>query len=107
YPGFNLRFARIAHRRNIKVVYYISPQVWAWKPGRVNKMRGTIDKMLTVFPFEVELYKKQHIDAEFVGHPLVETIGEPQSEANFIARYGLDSSKPVVGLFPGSRKQEI
>lgn len=107
YPGFNLRFARRAKEKGIKVIYYISPQVWAWNPGRVKKMKGVVDRMLTVFPFEPEIYQKEGIPAEFVGHPLLEVIGEPQQRELFLKRYSLDPEKPVVGLFPGSRKQEI
>ena len=107
YPGFNLRFARIARRFRIKIVYYISPQVWAWNPGRVKKMNGVIDKMLTVFPFEVEIYKREGIDVEFVGHPLLEEIGEQQSRDEFCKRWSLDQHKNIIGLFPGSRKQEV
>jgi lipid-A-disaccharide synthase len=107
YPGFNLRFAKKAHQYGIKIVYYISPQVWAWNSGRVAKMKDVIDKMLVVFPFEVEIYRKENIDVEFVGHPLLEVLSEPQDRAGFFKRYGLDNSKPVIGLIPGSRKQEI
>jgi lipid-A-disaccharide synthase len=107
YPGFNLRFAKVAHRYGVKIVYYISPQVWAWNPGRVAKMKGIIDKMLVVFPFEVDIYREKGIDVEFVGHPLLEVLTEPQDRKGFFKRYGLDAQKPVVGLIPGSRKQEI
>ena len=107
YPGFNLRFARLARTHNIKIIYYISPQVWAWNPGRVRKMKGLIDKMLVVFPFEEEIYRQKGVDVEFVGHPLLEVLEEPQSRELFCKRYELDPQKLVVGLFPGSRKQEI
>ena len=107
YPGFNLRFARTARGQKIKTVYYISPQVWAWNAGRVKKMKGVIDKMLVVFPFEVDIYRKENFEVEFVGHPLLEVLTEPQDREGFFKRYGLDEKKPVVGLFPGSRKQEI
>lgn len=107
YPGFNLRFAQKARRSGIKIVYYVSPQVWAWNPGRVRKMKGVIDKMLVVFPFEVEIYRKHGIDAEFVGHPLLEVLGEPQSRSDFCIRHGFDPSRPIAGLFPGSRTQEL
>jgi len=107
YPGFNLRFANLARRHHIKIVYYISPQVWAWNPGRVRKMKGLIDKMLVVFPFEKQIYEKEGIDVEFVGHPLLEELYEPQSRDAFCKRYALQREKLTVGLFPGSRKQEI
>jgi len=70
YPGFNLRFARRAKSLGVRIVYYISPQVWAWHPGRIKKMKGVIDKMLVVFPFELDIYRRERIPAEFVGHPL-------------------------------------
>jgi lipid-A-disaccharide synthase len=107
YPGFNLRFAPAARNLGIKIVYYISPQVWAWNPGRIGKMKGIIDKMLVVFPFELDLYRKEGIDAEFVGHPLLEIFTEPQSKKDFCKRYGFSGDYPILGLFPGSRKQEL
>jgi len=107
YPGFNLRFARSVREHNLKIVYYISPQVWAWNRGRVRKMKGLIDRMLVVFPFEVDIYREEGIDVQFVGHPLLEVFTEPQGRKEFCKRYGFDEGKPIVGLFPGSRKQEI
>lgn len=107
YPGFNLRFARIAKKRGIKVVYYISPQVWAWKKGRVKKMSGLIDMMCVVFPFEVPIYEKENIPVKFVGHPLVEELQEMMTREQFSKRYGLDQAKKFIAVIPGSRKQEI
>jgi lipid-A-disaccharide synthase len=107
YPGFNLRFAATAKAAGIKVVYYVSPQVWAWNPGRVAKMRGVVDCMLCVFPFEEEIYKKEGVDVKFVGHPLLEVLDEPVDRAGFCTRYGFDPDKKILGLFPGSRKQEL
>src|SRR5206468_632749 len=107
YPGFNLRFARGARKYGIRIVYYISPQVWAWNPGRVKKMAGLIDKMLVVFPFETQIYRDAGIDVEFVGHPLLEVLGEPQGRKEFYKRYGFDENKLLLGLFPGSRRQEL
>ena len=107
YPGFNLRFAREAKSRGIPVLYYISPQVWAWHRGRVKKMRSLVDRMKVVFPFEVEIYRNEGIDVEFVGHPLAEHIGTSCTRAEFFRRNGLDPSEKLLGLFPGSRRQEI
>jgi lipid-A-disaccharide synthase len=107
YPGFNLRFAKSVREHDVKIVYYISPQVWAWNRGRVRKMKGLIDRMLVVFPFEVDIYRKEGIDVQFVGHPLLEVFTEPQGRKEFCKRYGFDEAQPIVGLFPGSRKQEI
>lgn len=107
YPGFNLRFARIAKKYNIKVVYYISPQVWAWKKGRVKKMRGFIDRMLVVFPFEVPIYEKEQIPVQFVGHPLMEEMNDVMSKANFYKRFGMQTNEKFIAVIPGSRQQEI
>jgi lipid-A-disaccharide synthase len=107
YPGFNLRFANSAKRSGAKVVYYISPQVWAWHRSRVKKMRGIVDKMLVIFPFEVDLYRKEGVDAEFVGHPLLEVLSSGLDRRNFVKRYGLDPQKKILALLPGSRMQEI
>ena len=107
YPGFNLRFARTAKRHGIPVLYYISPQVWAWNRGRVKKMKRLVDRMKVVFPFEVEIYREEGIDVEFVGHPLVERLGSSVSREDFYGRLGLDPRRKLLGLFPGSRMQEI
>jgi lipid-A-disaccharide synthase len=103
YPGFNMRIAKWAHKTGLRVIYYISPQVWAWKEGRVRQIRETVDKMLVILPFEKAFYKKWNYDVEYVGHPLVEVIdrfraGPPPA---------LQFSKPIIALLPGSRKQEI
>ncbi len=107
YPGFNLRFARVAKRYGVKIVYYISPQVWAWHRSRVKKMRMFVDKMLVIFPFEVEFYHTEGIEAEFVGHPLLEVLESKLDRKNFCKRFELDEQKPIIALLPGSRKQEI
>jgi len=104
YPGFNLRIAKWAKENNIKVIYYISPQVWAWKENRVKMMKQCIDQMLVILPFEKEYYKnKWNWDVEYVGHPLVEEVESCQLK-NESERF---SDKPVIALLPGSRKQEI
>ena len=107
YPGFNLRFARFAKRLGRKVVYYISPQVWAWHRSRVKKMRGMVDAMLVIFPFEVDVYRAEGIEAEFVGHPLLEELDVKPDRSAFVRRLGLDPSKKILALLPGSRRQEI
>jgi lipid-A-disaccharide synthase len=104
YPGFNLRIAEWARAQGLKIIYYISPQVWAWKENRVKKMKVNIDKMLVILPFEKDYFKnKWNWEVEYVGHPLVEVID------NFgLGISGLElGEKPVVALLPGSRKQEI
>lgn len=107
YPGFNLRFARIAKKHGAKVIYYISPQVWAWKKGRVKRMRSIIDKMLVVFPFEVSLYEAENIPVAFVGHPLVEEMHTTMEREQFYRKFHLEDEKKFIAVIPGSRKQEI
>jgi lipid-A-disaccharide synthase len=104
YPGFNLRIAKWAKEQGLKVIYYISPQVWAWKEGRVKMMKECIDKMLVILPFEKEYFKnKWNWEVEYVGHPLVEVVESQESGAGSQKL----SDKPIVALLPGSRKQEI
>jgi len=105
YPGFNLRIAGWAKQQGYKVVFYISPQVWAWKENRVKKMRQHIDKMLVILPFEKNYFKeKWNWDVEYVGHPLVKVIEEYKEEHSVQGNHQLTK---VVALLPGSRKQEI
>ncbi len=108
YPGFNLRIAEFAKKRGIKVVYYISPQVWAWKQGRVKKIKKIVDKMLVILPFEKDFYKKFGMDVDFVGHPLLDAIREEKYSTfeEFRRKNGLNGN-PVVAVLPGSRKQEV
>jgi len=102
YPGFNLRIAEWAKQKGFKVVYYISPQVWAWKENRVKKMKQCIDKMLCILPFEKDYYKnKWNWDVEYVGHPLVEEIEKSMDNGQ------RTMDKKTIALLPGSRKQEI
>lgn len=104
YPGFNLRIAAWAKQHHIKVVYYISPQVWAWKENRVKKMKQFIDKMLVILPFEKAYYEnKWHWQVQYVGHPLLEAIQQYQSEQF----QPIAQDKPIIALLPGSRQQEI
>ncbi len=112
YPGFNLRFAKEAKKRNIKVIYYVSPQVWAWKEGRIESIIENTDELLVIFPFEEKLYKeKGHHNVKFVGHPLLELIEE--EEKSFIGReafatkHRLDAKKGWLLIFPGSRAEEV
>lgn len=107
YPGFNLRIAEWAHDHGIKVLYYISPQIWAWKENRIHKIKKSVDKMFVVLPFEKDFYKKHNYDVTFTGHPLLDVIDERKREpSSFIRQNNLDS-KPIIALLPGSRKQEI
>jgi lipid-A-disaccharide synthase len=107
YPGFNLRFARKAKERGIPVLYYISPQLWAWNRGRIRRMARCVDRMKVVFPFEVGMYRAQGIDVEWVGHPLAEHLGSRLSRAEFARQHALDPARKILGMFPGSRPQEI
>ncbi len=107
YPGFNLRIAKWARLQGLKVIYYISPQVWAWKENRVPSMKQCIDKMLVILPFEKDYYKnKWNWEVEYVGHPLVEVV-EKQQPAPIVAGKPLIPGKEIIALLPGSRKQEI
>ncbi len=103
YPGFNMRIAEWAHKQGIKVAYYSSPQVWAWKENRVKKIRRDVDKMLVMLPFEVDFYKKWDYEVTYVGHPLIEVVRHEKEEV--LVRQLSD--RPIIALLPGSRTQEI
>ena len=108
YPGFNLRMARYAHDRGIRVVYYISPQVWAWKENRVRQIRQSVDLMLCILPFEKEWYAQRGVQVHYVGHPLADQCRPLESEQVGATRQALGiPSGPCVALLPGSRLQEI
>jgi lipid-A-disaccharide synthase len=107
YPDFNLRLAEEAHRRNIPVVYFISPQVWAWRRSRVRKIARTVNRMLVVLPFEEEIYRRAGVPVEFVGHPLLDLLPANWDRERGRRNFGLLPGTPVVGLLPGSRRREI
>ena len=107
YPEFNLKLATSAKKVGVKVMYYISPQVWAWRPGRVKKIRRVVDMMAVVFPFEVAIYQAAKVPVKFTGHPLVDEVKAKMSDKQARTHFGLDPKRKVVGLFPGSRKSEI
>lgn len=107
YPGFNLWLAKIAHKLGIKVLYYISPQIWAWHYSRIKKIRRYVNMMAVVFPFEVALYTKAHVPVTLVRHPLLDSV-QPTLLKNLAKNaFGLDQEAPIVGLFPGSRNNEV
>ena len=106
YSGFNLRIAKWAKVQGFKVFYYISPQVWATREKRVEKIKRYVDKMFVILPFEKQFYQKHHFEVEFVGHPLLDVIANRVPNANFRAEQQL-SEQPIIALLPGSRKQEI
>ena len=109
YPGFNMKIAKFAHKHGIKVYYYISPQVWAWKKRRVHTIKEVVDKMLVILPFEKDLYDEYRVDAHFVGHPLLDELSKVRyiNKNNFVRQNKLNSKKEIIALLPGSRKQEV
>jgi lipid-A-disaccharide synthase len=106
-PELNLRLAPRAHDRGIPVVYYICPQVWAWRQGRVKTLARHVDKRLVILPFEPQFYARHGVEATFVGHPLVDTLGDYRHERRFTEELGLPDDGPLIGILPGSRRREI
>lgn len=107
YPGFNLRLAKEIKKGDVKVIYYISPQVWAWKATRVEQVKKYVDKMLVLFRFEQDFYARRGVRVDFVGHPLVDALNVPRDRNKFCQRHGLDRERLTIGLLPGSRQNEI
>lgn len=107
YPGFNLRFASRVRKRGIPVIYYISPQIWAWGGRRIKKIAANVDHMIVIFPFEKDLYEKANVNVTFVGHPLKDGVQAVRDRESFLKDYGLNGRKPVLALMPGSRSQEV
>ncbi|MFA7472935.1 MAG: lipid-A-disaccharide synthase [Spirosomataceae bacterium] len=106
YPGFNLRMAAFAQKHGIKVLYYISPKVWAWNEKRAWNIRKVVNRMYVIFPFEIEFYKKIDYEVEYVGNPLMDAIASFQPDPVFREKHGL-SDRPIIALLPGSRVQEL
>ncbi|MEO6903049.1 MAG: lipid-A-disaccharide synthase [Bacteroidia bacterium] len=104
YPGFNLRIAQFAKQHQIKVIYYISPQVWAWKQSRVKIIKKVVDKMIVILPFEKEFYNRFNYPVNFVGHPLLDAVAHNAEKKESLS---VNTDKPIIALLPGSRKQEI
>jgi lipid-A-disaccharide synthase len=108
WPEFNLRLASTLHRRGLKVIYYISPQLWAWRPRRINNIKRDVDLLLSILPFEVEWYKARQVDhVEFVGHPLAGEVSAHFGREEFCRRNDLDPARPIVSFLPGSRIKEL
>ena len=107
YGGFNLNLSKLLSKYNIKIFYYIPPQIWASRKWRLNTVKKCINKVLTIFPFEKEMYEKIGVDVEFVGHPLLAEIPEKKDKAQFYNENNLDNTKKLVSIFPGSRVFEI
>ncbi|MFH1074482.1 MAG: lipid-A-disaccharide synthase [Candidatus Firestonebacteria bacterium] len=107
YPGFNLRLAKLLKKNGIKVIYYILPQVWAWNEGRIKIIKETVEQAIVLFPFEKAIYEKVKVPVKYFGHPLFEAAKPSKSKKDLRAEFNLPSDKIVIGLFPGSRRQEI
>src|SRR5262249_18237588 len=98
YPDFNLRLAAALHRRGTPVISYVSPQIWAWRGGRIRAIREHVARMLVIFPFEEPLYRDAGVPVSFVGHPLVDLVRPPADSPAFLTRHGLDPARPTVAL---------
>jgi lipid-A-disaccharide synthase len=107
FPDFNIMLGKVAKKLGIPVLYYISPQVWAWRKGRVKKIAEIVNAIVVVFPFEVELYKAAGVDVRFVGHPLTDVVSSGYSKIDARTYLGLDPTRRTIALLPGSRKKEI
>ena len=107
YPDFNLSLARASRRRGIKVLYYISPQVWAWRKGRIDTIRKSVDRMAVILPFEEKFYKEAGVDVTFVGHPLLDEVKTKYPRLEALKRFGLKDEAITVGILPGSRHSEV
>ena len=107
FPGFNLRLARIAKRAGVPVLYYIAPKVWVWRRGRIRQLAATVDRLAVIFPFEPEIYRGLDLHVEYVGHPLLDEYRAPPPRRDYLASLGLEPGATVVGLFPGSRENEL
>lgn len=107
YPDFNFRLMRFIKRRGIPVIYYISPQLWAWRPGRIKAMKRSVDCVLPIFPFEAPIYERERINVRFVGHPLIDLATPRATREAFLKALNLDPARPVLALLPGSRANEL
>jgi len=108
WPEFNLRLAAALHRRGLKVIYYISPQLWAWRPRRINRMKRDIDLLLSILPFEAEWFQARGVEhVEFVGHPLAGEVKARFGREEFCERHDLNAAQPIVSFLPGSRRKEL
>jgi lipid-A-disaccharide synthase len=107
FPGFHLRMARALKKQNIQSIYFVCPQFWAWRPWRANLVRRRFVRGLCIFPFEEQWYRSRGVKADFIGHPLVGNVSAKRTRAEFAAAYGLDPTKPIITILPGSRSGEI
>jgi lipid-A-disaccharide synthase len=107
YPGFNLELARRAKKYGIPILYYISPKIWAWREGRIKRIKKYVDRMAVILPFEKKFYQGHGVDVDFVGNPLLDQVHATLTPAEFKTRYDIESDATVIGIMPGSRRQEI
>jgi lipid-A-disaccharide synthase len=107
YPDFNFRLMRAIKRLRVPVVYYVCPQLWAWRPNRMRMMKAFVDRALPIFPFEEDLYRREGMDVRFVGHPLVDLVRPAQNREQLLRKLRLDPAAPVLALLPGSRPNEL
>ncbi len=107
YPGFNLRIAKLAKQYDVKILYYVSPQIWAWKYGRIKTIRRCVDHMAVLFAFEEDIYRREQVPVTFVGHPLAALVQPSATKISIYQRYHLNPEHPIIALFPGSRRQEV
>ncbi|HET9699233.1 MAG TPA: lipid-A-disaccharide synthase, partial [Terriglobales bacterium] len=107
FPDFNLRLARELHKLNIPVIYYVSPQLWAWRKGRIKQVQKYVSKMLVIFPFEADFYRDHGVKAEYVGHPLADEPMPGITREQLASANGLDPAKTWIALLPGSRRKEV
>lgn len=107
YPDFNFRLMSAVHALGIPVIYYVSPQIWAWRPGRIKTMKAVVDLVLPIFPFEEALYQREGIAVRFVGHPLIDLAKPTESRDAFLRGLGLDPARRTVAVLPGSRRNEL
>ena len=107
FPDFNFKLMAALRRLGIPIVYYVSPQLWAWRPGRMETMKAYVDRVLVIFPFEEALYQRAGVSVQFVGHPLVDLVQPGQDRTAFLRDRGLDADRPTVALLPGSRRNEL
>ncbi len=107
FSGFHLRLAKRLHEMGVPILYYVSPQVWAWRRGRIRRIRDLVSQMLVILPFEEELYRSEGIPVRYVGHPLVDLVEPSRTREKFCSELGLDPARPILLLLPGSRRREI
>lgn len=107
YPGFNLRMAKLAKKLGVKVLYYVSPQIWAWKYGRIKTIQHCVDHMAVLFAFEEEIYRRENVPVTFVGHPLASLVQASETKETIFQRYHFNPLHPIIALFPGSRRHEV